>query len=380
MKNREWARDCNRNGSLAMNSKGKVLILTGGGPAPGHNAVIYAATKLLLEAGYEVIGCLDGWKGLIKGLYRPLNFDSIDRIHTRGGTVLGTSRTDPRKMKDEGGKQKKDVTPQVANFIKKEGFVAVIALGGNDTTSVAAALFDKHGVPMLCGPKTIDNDLWGTPQTYGFDTAVNTVARLIGSMHDDFESTHYVGVFEVMGRNNGSLALYGGYTARVHDILIPEFPRPIESVVTRVQAAHKRYGYAFVAVAEELRMQELTGHLLDGAPRDAFDNVQISLRTKGWAQVIAEEITERAKLTARHIVLGHLCRGGPPSQADTIMCSRIGTKLFKLIESGTFGQLVTWGDPPGTFPLIDTVDESGEGKTRGVPEDIYREIMALLPV
>jgi len=361
-------------------NKGKVLVLTGGGPAPGHNAVIYAACKLLLEAGYQVIGCLDGWKGLIQGLHCEVDFDFIDRIYLRGGTKLCTSRTNLRKVKVDGQNDKQDLTGQVADYIKREGIIAVIALGGNDTTSVAAALFAKYGVPVLCGPKTIDNDLWGTVQCYGFDTAANTVAELIRGMHDDFASTHYVGVFEIMGRNNGSLALFGGIAGGAHIVLIPEFPQSIESVIERVKAAHKRYGYCIVAVAEELNMDELSGHLMDGAPRDAFDNVQISKRTKGWAQIIAEEIEERAKLTARHVVLGHLCRKGVPSVADMIMCLRIGTKIFDLIENATFGKLVTWGNPPGTIDLSETVDEHGEGKTQRVSEELYRTLTALLPV
>ncbi len=359
-------------------SKGKVLDLTGGGPAPGHNAVIYAATKRLLTAGYEVFGCLDGWKGLIQGKFKQLGFDDIDRVFLRGGTIIGTSRTDLRKYKM--GEKKLDVTADAAEIVRSLNFTAVIALGGNDTTSVAADLYAKYNVPVICGPKTIDNDLWGTCQSYGFDTAANTVAKLIASMHDDFASTHYVGVFEVMGRDNGSLPLYSGVAGGAHVVLIPEYPQTIESVVARINAAHLKYGYCIVVVAEELNMPELKKLVEDGAEKDAFGNTPIAKRKKGWSQIIAEEIQKRSALEARHIVIGHLCRGGSPSVADTIMCLRIGTKLFNLIEERSFGHLVTWGDPPGIFPLVDTIDSNGVGRTRVVSEQIYNEMMALLPI
>ncbi len=356
-------------------AKKRVLILTGGGPAPGHNAVIYAVAKRLLDNRHEVIGCLDGWKGLIEGNIQQLTLKEIDRIYLRGGTILYTSRTNLRKVKVDG--KNKDLTGLAAEFIKSLDIDLVVALGGNDTTTVAAYLSKNYGIKIICGPKTIDNDLWGTDQCYGFDTAANTVANLLREMHDDFKSTRYVGVFEIMGRDSGFLTLYGGMSGGAHLILIPEFPLSIDEIITRTIAIHKRYGYCMIAAAENLNMPELADNLGSGT-KDAFGNISIAERSKGWAEVIAEQIKLRSGLQARHNVIGHLCRKGAPSAADTMMCLRIGTKIFELIEQDASGQLVTWGNPPGIIQLSETVDEAGIGKIRTVPEVLYKEIMALL--
>ncbi|MFA6410142.1 MAG: ATP-dependent 6-phosphofructokinase [Candidatus Buchananbacteria bacterium] len=354
--------------------KKRLAILTGGGPAPGFNAVIYGAAKAALDAGWEVLGIRDGWKGVLDGRTMELDYTAIEGIQIRGGTILGTSRTNLAKVKV--GKQTVDKIAEGAGLIREMGLDALIANGGEDTISVAERLWQEHQIPVICTPKTIDGDVCGTERTYGLDTAANWVGRAIAGLHEDFASTHYVAVVEVMGRKAGWLPLYGGIAGGAHMILVPEFPRTIEDICQNVARIYKQFGYCIIAVAEELNMDDLAGHISESGGADNFGHAQIALREKGWAKVIADEIVERIKLGARPVVLGHAQRGGPPSAFDVAMCLQLGQTAFTSALHGVFGKLISW---QGEKPVPVDLALAGGGKTRQVPRELYEALIATLP-
>jgi phosphofructokinase-like protein len=299
-------------------------ILTGGGDCPGLNAVIRAVVRESDAAGWDCVGILEGWRGLVEGLFRDLPLRDVSGILPRGGTILGTSRTNPYKL--EGG-----VDKVLAN-IRDRGFDAVVAIGGEDTLGVATRLHAEHGVPVVGVPKTIDNDLSGTDYTFGFDTAVSIATEAIDRLHTTAESHNRVMVVEVMGRHAGWIAVMSGIAGGADAIVIPEQPLDYEQVAEALRKRHARGKNFSIIVASE--GTELPG-LADDGEVDQFGHVILSKR--GVGEALAQEIEARTGFETRVTVLGHVQRGGSPTARDRVLATRFGLKAADLALSGQFG-------------------------------------------
>ncbi|HUI42672.1 MAG TPA: ATP-dependent 6-phosphofructokinase [Terriglobia bacterium] len=311
---------------MANESKGVIGILTGGGDCPGLNAVIRAAVRRAQQLGYQVLGIKNGWAGLVDGIVEPMTLYSVSGILPRGGTVLGTSRTNPLKTED--GKAR------VLDNLKRFGINYLIAIGGEDTLGVARNLVGD-GVKVVGVPKTIDNDVEGTDQTFGFDTAVQIVTEAIDRLHTTAESHKRVMVVEVMGRHTGWIATVGGLAGGADCILIPEKPMTIEQICEILERRHSRGRlFSIVVVAEGFKLagQEVTRE----QGTDQFGHVRLG----GIGEVLAREIESRTGFETRVTVLGHVQRGGTPTAYDRVLGTRYGVKAVDLIEEGKFGELV----------------------------------------
>src|SRR5437667_8777408 len=289
----------------------KVGSLTGGGNCPGLNAVIRAAGRRVMTRHGEVVGVLEGWKGLVEGLFEPLGPREISGLLPRGGTILRTTRTNPFKV--DGGVEK-----VLANF-QREGFDALVAIGGEDTLGVAARLHEDHGFPVVGVPKTIDNDLSATDYTFGFDTAVWVATEAIDRLHTTAESHNRVMVVEVMGRHTGWIAVVSGIAGGADVILIPEQPISIDEACDDIRRRHERgKDFSIVVVSE--------GYELDGVAvageRDEFGHVRLSQR--GVGDALGREIEKRTGFETRVTVLGHVQRGGSPTPRDRVLATRFG--------------------------------------------------------
>ncbi len=303
-------------------------VLTGGGDCPGLNSVIRAVTRCALQADYQVVGIKNGWKGLISGETIPLDLQAVSGILHRGGTILGTSRTNPYK-------QPEDAAKAVAN-IKQLQLDALIAIGGEDTLGVAAKLH-TDGVPVVGVPKTIDNDLAQTDFTFGFDTAVNIAMEAIDRLHTTAESHHRIMVAEVMGRHAGWIAVYAGLAGGADVILVPEYPIDIDEVCGIIKKRHARgKDFSIVVVAEgaTFKHKDLVQH---DDKLDAFGHVRLG----GIGQTLCDLIEERTGFESRVTVLGHIQRGGSPTAFDRVLGTRFGVKAMELVVAGQFGMMVS---------------------------------------
>src|SRR5882672_10472902 len=310
----------------------KVGILTGGGDCPGLNAVIRAAGRRVMTRGGEVVGVLEGWKGLVEGLYTPLGPREISGLLPRGGTILRTTRTNPFKV--DGGVEK-----VLANF-EREGFDSLVAIGGEDTLGVAARLYEEHGFPVVGVPKTIDNDLSATDYTFGFDTAVSVATEAIDRLHTTAESHNRVMVVEVMGRHTGWIAVMSGIAGGADVILIPEFPMTVEAACEEVRRRHARgKNFSIVVVSEgyELSYADGESRVIGAEARasDQFGHVTLG----GVGEILGHEIEQRTGFETRVTVLGHVQRGGSPTPRDRVLATRFGLKAAELAHAGTFGQM-----------------------------------------
>ncbi len=310
-------------------SKGTIGILTGGGDCPGLNAVIRAVVRRSEMLGYKVLGIKNGWLGVIKEMTEPLSLFSVSGILPRGGTILGTSRTNPLKSDS-------DRTKLLEN-LKKLGVDYLLAVGGEDTLGVARYLANK-GVKLVGIPKTIDNDVDGTDQTFGFDTAVSIVTEAIDRLHSTAESHQRVMVVEVMGRHTGWIATVGGLAGGADCILIPEQPVSIEKICEILEKRHSRGRlFSIVVVAEGFKLAG-DGHLVTkDQALDQFGHFHLG----GVGEVIAQAIEKRTGFETRVTVLGHIQRGGSPTAFDRVLGTRYGVKAVDLIEEGTFGVMVS---------------------------------------
>ncbi|RKY39591.1 MAG: 6-phosphofructokinase [Candidatus Omnitrophota bacterium] len=321
----------------------KVGVLTGGGDCPGLNAVIRAITRRGLQEGYQILGFKDGWLGVIKNNFVSLDLSSVSGILPRGGTILGTSRTNPYK------------NPEDVKAIKENlGRIdALIAIGGEDTLGVACKLVKEENLKIVGVPKTIDNDLSATDYTFGFDTAINIVMEAIDRLHTTAESHHRVMVIEVMGRHSGWIAIEGGIAGGADVILIPEIPIDIEEVVRLVKRRNERgRNFSIVVVAEGAKFKESDEFILQEEKRDAFGHVHLG----GIGNVLAKEIEKRTGFETRTVVLGHLQRGGSPSAFDRVLGTRLGIKAIELVKEGRFGQMAALqGNRIVSVPLEDAV-------------------------
>ncbi|MBI4532024.1 MAG: 6-phosphofructokinase [Candidatus Latescibacteria bacterium] len=305
----------------------RVGILTGGGDCPGLNAVIRAVTKKGINVyGYEIIGILEGWKGLLEGLFEPLTLEAVSGILPKGGTILKTSRTNP--FKNPAGVQK------VVQNLEHAGIDALIAAGGEDTLGVAKRLYEMN-VSVVGVPKTIDNDICGTDYTFGFDTAINIVMDAIDKLHSTAESHNRVMVIEVMGRHTGWIAVEAGIAGGADVILIPEAPLNIDEVCETIKRRHDRgRDFSIVVVAEGVEIGGI--HILQDQEKDAFGHVRLG----GIGHVLAREIEQRTGYETRVTVLGHLQRGGSPSAFDRLLATRLGVGAIDMVHDGQFGKMV----------------------------------------
>ncbi len=305
----------------------RVGVLTGGGDCPGLNAVIRAVVrKGVKEYGYEFVGFRDGWKGPLEGLTLPLDIKSTRGLLPRGGTILGSSRTNPFAI--DGGVEK------IKANLAATGIDALIAIGGEDTLGVATKLHGL-GVNVVGVPKTIDNDLNATDYTFGFDTAVNIAMEAIDRLHTTAESHHRTLIVEVMGRHAGWIALHSGLAGGASCILIPEVPFSIEKVCEYVESRYK-YNYAPIIVVAEGALPKEGSIVTKDGSLDAFGHVKLS----GIGEWLAKEIESRTGKEARVSVLGHIQRGGAPTAFDRVLATRFGLHAITAVHDGDWGKMV----------------------------------------
>ena len=325
----------------------RIGILTGGGDAPGLNAVIRAVTVKGIQCGYEIIGFEEGWRGLLKKKYRQLTLDDVEDIHMLGGTVLGSSRTNIAKI--ENGVE------IARKHIEELDIHALIAAGGDDTLGVALKLY-QAGANVVGVPKTIDNDVKGTDYTFGFDTAINRVCEFLEMLRTTTEAHRRVMVVEIMGRHAGWIALHGGMAGGAHMILIPEVEVKVSEIcdlVKRRYESGKRW--AIIAVAEGAVIPDVMKDVAHSSQLDEFGHVQLGTG-KGIADSLANAIEYETGYETRSIVLGHLQRGGSPSAFDRVLGTRLGVHVVTMIEQGQFGMMAALrGGEMHAVPLEEAV-------------------------
>jgi 6-phosphofructokinase 1 len=338
----------------------RVGILTGGGDCPGLNAVIRAVTRRSVARGWEVAGVREGWRGLVDGVVEPLGSQDVSGILPRGGTILGTTRTNPFKL--DGGVEK-----VLANF-ESGGLSALVAIGGEDTLGVAARLYREHDFPVVGVPKTIDNDLNATDYTFGFDTAVFVATEAIDRLHTTAESHNRVMVVEVMGRHTGWIALHSGIAGGADVILIPEQPITVEEACALLEQRHaggKDFSIVVVSEGYELTYASGERQLVAGEARatDQFGHVVLG----GVGDALAREIEERTGYETRVTVLGHVQRGGTPTPRDRVLATRYGLKAADLVHAGSFGRMAALhGDE-----IVDVSLDEATTELKTVPPEWY---------
>jgi ATP-dependent phosphofructokinase / diphosphate-dependent phosphofructokinase len=305
----------------------RIGVLTGGGDCPGLNAVIRAVVRKGIKAhGWEIVGFRNGWQGPIENLTKPIGLADVEDILTRGGTILGSSRTNPYKV--EGG------VDRIREVIAENQIDALIAIGGEDTLGVAKRLTDD-GIGVVGVPKTIDNDLGATDYTFGFDTAVHIATEAIDRLRTTAESHHRALVVEVMGRHAGWIALHSGLAGGANVILVPERPFSVDKVVEWVERRFERE-FAPIIVVAEGAMPEGGAEVLHSGERDAFGHVRLG----GVGQWLAEEIADRTGKESRAAILGHIQRGGTPTAYDRVLATRFGLNAVDAVADGDFGVMV----------------------------------------
>ncbi|HEY2312855.1 MAG TPA: 6-phosphofructokinase [Streptosporangiaceae bacterium] len=342
----------------------RVGVLTGGGDCPGLNAVIRAVVRTgVAEHEMEFIGFRDGWRGPLEGDTMVLDVNAVRGILPRGGTILGSSRTNPlHESNTLGGKTGIERVQENLNSL---GVDALIAIGGEDTLGVASKLNDAGG-KIVGVPKTIDNDLGATDLTFGFDTAVNIAMEAIDRLHTTAESHHRALIVEVMGRHAGWIALQAGMAGGANVILIPEKPFDIEQVCEYVEHRFQSH-YAPIVVVSEGAQVKTSEEAASDQELDAFGHVRLANR--GIGQLLADEIERRTGKEARNTVLGHIQRGGTPSAFDRVLATRFGVQAARAVADGAFGTMVALrGTDIIRVPLADATRE-----LKLVPPERYAE-------
>jgi phosphofructokinase-like protein len=338
----------------------RIGVLTGGGDCPGLNAVIRAVVRKGVGTyGHEFVGFKDGWKGPLEGLTKPLGVAEVRGILPRGGTILGSSRTNPFKI--DGGVER------IKENLASLGVDALIAIGGEDTLGVATKL-DSLGVHVIGVPKTIDNDLNATDYTFGFDTAVNIAMEAIDRLHTTAESHHRVLVVEVMGRHAGWIALHSGIAGGANVVLIPERPFDIEQVCKHVMQRFESK-YAVIMVVSEGAVPADGDMMTSHTELDAFGHVRLG----GIGTWLAEQIEKRTGKEARAVVLGHTQRGGTPTAFDRVLATRFGLNAIDAAHEGDWGKMVALqGTDIVRVPLVEATKE-----LKTVPFEKYAEAEVL---
>ncbi|HEY0358171.1 MAG TPA: 6-phosphofructokinase [Mycobacteriales bacterium] len=338
----------------------RIGVLTGGGDCPGLNAVIRAVVRKGVGSyGHEFVGFRDGWRGPLEGDSRPLGVADVEDILTRGGTILGSSRTNPYKV--DGGLER------IRENLAALGVEALIALGGEDTLGVAKRLTDD-GIPVVGVPKTIDNDLGATDYTFGFDTAVTIATEAIDRLQTTAQSHHRAMVVEVMGRHAGWIALHSGLAGGADVILVPERPFDVDEVVRHVRNRFDEQ-YAPMIVVAEGAVPADGAEVLHSGELDAFGHVRLG----GIGQWLAAEIEERTGRESRSVVLGHVQRGGPPTAYDRVLATRFGLHAIDAANDADWGKMVALrGTDIVRVPL-----EEATRELKTVPAERYAEAQVL---
>ncbi len=335
----------------------RIGILTGGGDCPGLNAVIRAVVrKGITQHGDEIVGFRDGWRGVLEADTVALDMEAVRGILVRGGTILGTSRTNPYGV--EGG-----VDRVLAN-LERLGIDALVPIGGEDTLGVATKLAES-GVRVVGVPKTIDNDLNATDYTFGFDTAVGVATDAIDRLHTTGDSHHRALVVEVMGRHAGWIALHSGMAGGATVILIPEIPFDVDEVVAHCESRF-RSGYSPIVVVSEGAQAKGSELVLQTGEKDAFGHVRLG----GIGSALAALIEERTGHESRAVVLGHVQRGGTPTPFDRVLATRFGLAAVDAVHDGQSGVMVALrGTDIVRVPL-----SAATGELKTVPPERYAEV------
>ncbi|HDN05373.1 6-phosphofructokinase [Candidatus Bathyarchaeota archaeon] len=333
----------------------KIGVLSGGGDAPGINAVIRAVVrKGIQNYGYEIVGIKDGWRGILEADFSRLDLKSVSGILHRGGSILGTSRTNP--FKREKGPEK------IIENAKKAGIEAVVVIGGDDTLRVAYKM-GEYGLKCVGVPKTIDNDLWGTDYTFGFHTAVAIATEALDRLHTTAEAHHRVMILEVMGRYTGWIALEAGIAGGADAILIPEKPFDIEEVCEFIKRRQERgRNFSIIVVAEGAKPKG-GKEIVYSESVDEFGHIRFG----GVGYFLGKEIEKCLGIETRVVVLGHLQRGGSPTAFDRVLATRYGIAAIDLVHRRKFGRMVALqGNKIVSVPLKDVV-----GKRKNVDLELY---------
>ncbi|TQJ57593.1 6-phosphofructokinase [Streptomyces sp. NBC_00080] len=334
----------------------RVGVLTGGGDCPGLNAVIRSVVrKGVQEYGFDFVGLRDGWLGALQDKVVPLDISTVRGILPRGGTILGSSRTNPFKHEDG--------VRRIQNTLAAHQVDALVVIGGEDTLGAASEL-SRQGINLVGVPKTIDNDVSGTDYTFGFDTAVNIATEAIDRLHTTAESHMRTLVVEVMGRHSGWIALHAGVAGGANVILIPEQPFDVDEVCAWVQSRFK-FNYAPIVVAAEGAVPKEGQMILKDRSLDEYGHVRLS----GVGEWLAKEISRRTGTDARTTVLGHVQRGGTPSAFDRWLATRFGLHAVDAVKEGDFGTMVALrGTRIIRIPLSET-----RATTKRVDPSLYDE-------
>jgi len=305
----------------------KIGILTGGGDCPGLNPAIRGCVMRALDHGYECVGLLEGWRGLVEGKTMPVGLSEVQEIVGKGGTILGTSRTNP--FKKEGAVEK-----CLANF-KKLGLDALVAMGGEDTLGVAARFYKEHKSSVVGVPKTMDNDLSATDYTFGFDTSTTIAVDAAERLRDTGRSHRRIMVLEVMGRHAGWVALFTAIASAADWVCLPEEPVDVAAMCEHIKKAHSRKGTALVITSEAV---DLPGSQAKAKTIDDFGHEILKDRAVG--ERITELIQSKTGIETRSAAIGHIQRGGPPTLFDRILGTRVGVAAADLVGKGQFGLMV----------------------------------------
>ncbi len=334
----------------------RIGILTGGGDCPGLNAVIRAIVRKSVQCGDEVIGFRDGWRGVLEADTVPMDLAAVRGILPRGGTVLGTSRTNPYALQGGGDR--------VLATLERLGIDALVPIGGEDTLGVARKLAEA-GVRVVGVPKTIDNDLDATDYTFGFDTALGVATEAIDRLHTTGDSHHRTLVVEVMGRHAGWIALHAGMAGGATVVLIPEQPFDVDAVVEHCQHRFDS-GYSPIVVVSEGASSKDGDLVLAAGERDAFGHVRLG----GIGTALASLIEQRTGREARAVVLGHIQRGGTPSPFDRVLATRFGLAALDAVHDGASGVMVALrGTDIVRVPLAEAT-----AQLKLVPVERYAEV------
>lgn len=336
----------------------RIGILTGGGDCPGLNPAIRAAVMRALDYKYEIVGIKQGWKGLVINDTMPLKLEDVEGIISNGGTILETSRTNPLK-KDEEKKK-------LLENIRKLGIDVLVAIGGDDTLSVAGKLNDM-GIKCIGIPKTMDNDIPETDYTFGYDTAVTIAVDAIERLKDTAKSHRRVFVFEVMGRHAGWVALQSALAGGADYVFIPEVPLNVGELCEHLKKLRERgKNYAVLVISEGVEIPFLS----EGGKAKKDDFGHILLKEKGVAVWLAKEIEKRTGFETRSAIIGHIQRGGPPTIFDRVLATRMGIYAVDLIKKNEFGRMVSIkGDKMTSVPL-----NSIAGKNKVVSAEEYEMV------
>ncbi len=335
---------------------GRIAILTGGGDCPGLNPAIKGCVYGATHYGFECVGLLDGWKGLIEGNSIPLTREDTWDLILKGGTCLGTSRTNPYR-KESG------VAKCIANF-ESMGLEALVVMGGDDTLSVAMKLHAEHKIPVVGVPKTMDNDLSGTDYTFGFDTAVTVAVEALERLSDTGRSHHRIMILEVMGRHAGWVALFTAIAGGADYVCLPERKLDAEDMAKKLLKAYKRKKYATVVASEAVEVPEVIEEIhLHKHELDEFGHR--ILKERGVAEKIGALIEKKTGIETRSAVIGHIQRGGPPTLFDRMLSVRVGMKAAEFLSKKQYGVMTALkGENVVAVPL-----EAAVGRLKTVTKD-----------